>query len=186
MRLAFFGLPLAALLLGADGLSPALAVLSPVAAPGRRRLRRVARYPVLDAASLAPEELDARVSAALLAEPPDLIASWYWTRRLPEGWLRAARFGAIGAHPSLLPRHRGPNPFFGAIDSGDERTGVSIHRLTARYDEGDVLFTESIPVGERDARYLDSGARCEGAIARRFHDRGGRRVVEANLERRCR
>ena len=80
--------------------------------------------------------------------------SWFWTRRLPARWLARARHGGIGAHPSLLPRHRGPNPYFAAIDAGDEQTGVTIHRLTAEYDDGDILLSRALPVGALDAWQL--------------------------------
>ena len=42
--------------------------------------------------------------------------SWFWTTRLPEAILRLAP--SVGVHPSLLPRHRGPDPCFWAIDAG--------------------------------------------------------------------
>jgi methionyl-tRNA formyltransferase len=154
VRIAFFGLPLAALLLGADGHRVELAVLAPVEAPGRSRLlRTVGGERVLDAASLGGA-LEARVDAALAAAAPDLLVSWFWTRKLPARWIGAAPLGAIGVHPSLLPRHRGPNPFFHAIDAGDVETGVSVHRLTERYDDGDVLARLTLPIGDRDAWQL--------------------------------
>lgn len=154
MRVAFFGLPLAALLLGHDGHAIELAVLSPFEAPGRRRLlQRLGQERVLEAAALG-RRLDAAVDARLAELDPDLIVSWFWSRKLPARWLERGRLGAIGVHPSLLPRHRGPNPFFWAIDAGDADTGVSVHRLTERYDEGDVLATERLAVGERDAWQL--------------------------------
>ena len=100
MRLAYFGLPLGACLLGGDGHEVSLAVLSPVEAPGRRRLARLlAPGRVLDA--LGGGEIDAEIDARLAREAPDLIVSWFWTRRLPERWLASARLGGINAHPSL-------------------------------------------------------------------------------------
>lgn len=154
MRIAYFGLPLGALLLARDGFAPALVVLSPPDAPGRRRLLRTVKAPILDSRSLSPERLESTVDQWMQATPPDLVVSWYFTRRLPARWLSAARHGAIGAHPSLLPRHRGPDPFFWAIDSGDRETGVSVHYLVEEYDAGDVLVREAIPVGERNAWQL--------------------------------
>lgn len=154
MRIACFGLPLGAWLLSRDGHDVVLCVLSPVEAPGRRRLeRQIGPERVLDATRLGAE-LEPRAGAALRSLRPDLIVSWYWTRRLPVDWLGTARLGAIGAHPSLLPRHRGPNPFFWAIDSGDPMTGVSIHRLTGEYDDGAVLLQLELPTGERNAWQL--------------------------------
>jgi methionyl-tRNA formyltransferase len=172
LRVAFFGLPLAGYLLARDGHDLRFAVLAPIAAPGRHRLERaLGPAPLLDAAELG-DSLEARVDALFERETPDLLVSWFWTRRLPERWLQAPRLGAIGAHPSLLPRHRGPNPYFWAIDQGDAETGVSIHRLTAEYDDGDVLLTRRLSVGDKNswqlARALDrpSLAAIRDAVAR--------------------
>ena len=159
LSIAYFGLPLGALLLLEDGHALTSCVLSPVPAPGRRRLLARAEVPVVDAAELEREELEATVDALLQTAPPELLVSWFWTRLLPERWLRAARSGGIGVHPSLLPRHRGPNPYYWAIDSGDVETGVSVHRLEPEYDTGAVLGTERLVIGERNswqlARALD-------------------------------
>lgn len=154
IRVAYFGLPLGALLLAEDGLPPSLVVLSPIDAPGRRRLARRLEAPILDARESSASELSSAIDVAVARAAPELVVSWYFTRRIEERWLGAARLGGVGAHPSLLPRHRGPNPFFAAIDAGDRTTGVSVHRLTAAYDEGDVLATEEIPIGDRDAWQL--------------------------------
>jgi methionyl-tRNA formyltransferase len=152
LKIAYFGLPLGALLLHQDGHALGPIVLSPVEAPGRRRLAR--HLPrALDAAS-AGTDFDAEVLAALTRERPDLLVSWFWTRKLPAAWLAQPRLGAIGAHPSLLPRHRGPNPYFWSIDAGDPEVGVTIHRLCEEYDTGDMLAWRSLPSGSRDAWQL--------------------------------
>lgn len=152
MKIAYFGLPLGALLLARDGHSLGPVVLSPVDAPGRRRAKALFRAP-LNAAELG-DALPARVTAALEAERPDLLVSWFWTRKLPQQWLKLPPRGAIGIHPSLLPRHRGPNPYFWSIDAGDELSGVTAHRLTEEYDTGLLLGSRSLPVGQRDAWQL--------------------------------
>ena len=73
---------------------------------------------------------DALVSAVRAAEP-DLLVSWFWTKKLPASVLAIPRLGTLGVHPSLLPRHRGPDPTYWAIRSGDAITGVTAHRLEA-------------------------------------------------------
>ncbi|MCC6213959.1 MAG: hypothetical protein IT376_03765 [Polyangiaceae bacterium] len=152
MKLAFFGLPLAACLLASDGHELAVATLAPVPGPGRRRLARVAPGAVVIDA-LATEDLEGDVDAALRSAGADLVVSWFWTRLLPARWL-SAPLGAIGVHPSLLPRHRGPDPYFAAIDAGDPLTGVTVHRLEAEYDTGAILGQRTLPVGDRDAWQL--------------------------------
>jgi methionyl-tRNA formyltransferase len=159
LRIAYFGLPLAAWLLARDGHDVRFAALAPVEAPGRRRLTRTLGAERVFAAKVLGSRLNARVEDALAHERPDLIVSWFWTRKLPSAWLERARYGGIGAHPSLLPRHRGPNPYFAAIDAGDHESGVTVHTLSAEYDEGDLLAARGITIGERDswqlARALD-------------------------------
>ncbi len=157
MKIAYFGLPLGALLLASDGHELGPVVLSPIDAPGRRRLRTLVPG-LLDAITAGPE-LDVQVTEALAREQPALLVSWFWTRKLPASWLDQPPLGAVGVHPSLLPRHRGPNPYFWSIDAGDEVAGVTVHRLSAEYDTGQVLGTSSLPLGTRDswqlARALD-------------------------------
>jgi methionyl-tRNA formyltransferase len=154
LRIAYFGLPLAACLLHGDGHDLRIAVLPPATGPGRRRLARaIGAQKVLFANELGAR-LDERVRSSLERERPDLVVSWFWTRRLSKAVLALARFGGIGAHPSLLPRHRGPDPYYWSIDSGDLETGVTIHRLTERYDDGDVLSSSKLTTGNRDAWQL--------------------------------
>jgi methionyl-tRNA formyltransferase len=154
LKIAYFGLPLGALLLAQDGHQLSLVALSPVEAPGRRRLsRRLAAARLVDALG-APARFEQQVSQALAEAAPDLLVSWFWTRKLPARWLGAARLGAIGVHPSLLPRHRGPNPYFWTIDAGDELAGVTVHRLNEDYDTGKMLGSRSLAVAGRDAWQL--------------------------------
>ncbi|HKY39043.1 MAG TPA: formyltransferase family protein [Polyangiaceae bacterium] len=160
MKIAYFGLPLGALLLARDGHQLGPVVLSPVEAPGRFRLRAGRARPgqpepsaLIDTLD-ADDDLESRVQRALNRESPDLLVSWFWTRKLPVASLEAPPLGAIGVHPSLLPRHRGPNPFYWAIDSGDDITGVTAHRLSAEYDTGPVFAARRLRIGDRDAWQL--------------------------------
>ena len=142
LRIAFFGLPLAALLLARDGHDIALVAISRTDAVGLRRARRLFGDRLVEKPSVRDPALLARVRAL----EPDLLVSWFWTTRLPMTLVRAARLGGVGAHPSLLPRHRGPDPTYWAIASGDDETGVSVHRIEAEYDTGDVLAQERLRI----------------------------------------
>jgi methionyl-tRNA formyltransferase len=154
LRIGMFGLPLAALLLLRDGHAVRWCVLSPVNTPGRRRLR--AALPSHRVVDLLDDAVghERHVDTLLDESPVDLIVSWYFTRRIAERWLIRPRLGAIGAHPSLLPRHRGPNPFFWAIDRGDEVTGVTVHQLESEYDSGSILAQQTLTIGSRNAWQL--------------------------------
>jgi methionyl-tRNA formyltransferase len=53
---------------------------------------------------------------------------------------------AINLHPSILPRNRGPNPFFWSIRNGDSETGVTAHQLTEELDAGDVCMQRRVQI----------------------------------------
>lgn len=142
LKIAFFGLPLAALLLDRDGHDIVLASMCRSDSVGLRRAKR--RFK--DRFLLKPDATRPAFVERVRSLSPDLVVSWFWTKRLPAELLRLAPMGAIGAHPSLLPRHRGPDPTYWAIASGDTETGVSIHKLEVDYDTGDVLAVERLAI----------------------------------------
>jgi methionyl-tRNA formyltransferase len=155
VRIAFFGLPLAALLLARDGHDVVFAGISRPGAMGTRRLaRRIGR----DRLHVRPDAGSEKVRRELHAARPDLVVSWFWTKKIPASILRLAP--AFGVHPSLLPRHRGADPYFWAIDVGDETTGVTAHALDDEYDTGPILAQRTLAIDPswnawRLARALD-------------------------------
>lgn len=156
-RVLYLGLPLGALCLLADGRELAGACISRPDQPGMRRLRRrsAGRFPIFE----RPDLNDPAMVATLARLSPDLLVSWFWTKRIPEAVIALAPF-AFNVHPSLLPRHRGPDPYFWAIASGDRTSGVTAHLLTAGYDEGPILEQRACAIPDdadawRLARILD-------------------------------
>lgn len=141
LRIAFVGLPLAALLLLGDGHEVVYAGICRKGAIGTRRLR--ARLP--KGVVYVKPRLSAHADK-IRALSPDLVVSWFWTSRIPAEVRSAGRLGALGVHPSLLPRHRGGDPYFAAIDAGDAVTGVTAHVLEEDYDTGDVLGRKELAV----------------------------------------
>ena len=65
-----------------------------------------------------------------------------------------ARGGAIGYHPSLLPRHRGKNAVADTIACGDTVAGGSVYWLDDGYDTGPILARDRCPVLRDNARDL--------------------------------
>lgn len=67
---------------------------------------------------------------------------------LPASLLEIPRLGFVNVHFSLLPAYRGAAPVQQALIDGVAETGVSIMVLTEGMDEGPVLATEALRVGE--------------------------------------
>jgi methionyl-tRNA formyltransferase len=84
--------------------------------------------------------------AALQAARPDVVLSFHFDQIFTLETLALAPLGAVNIHPSLLPRHRGPIPAFWALQEGPGATGISIHRIAARIDTGDVLAQRAHPL----------------------------------------
>ena len=76
----------------------------------------------------------------------------------------------LNVHPSLLPRWRGAAPIERAIMAGDDRTGVSIMRLTAGLDSGPVCLAAEEQIGAGDDY---------GALAARLEELGAELLVRA-------
>ena len=55
----------------------------------------------------------------------------------------------VNIHPALLPMGRGPWPMPTSILRGID-SGVTLHKLTGKIDEGDILLQEAIPFDSRD------------------------------------
>lgn len=143
LRIVFFGLPLAAVLLARDGHEIALAA---VCRPGSLGTRRLGRLIGAERVLIVPRATDRALRQRIAELQPDLLVSWFWTTKLPVALVSAARLGGIGVHPSLLPRHRGPDPTYWAIARGDAETGVCVHRIASEYDTGDVLAQERLAI----------------------------------------
>lgn len=99
---------------------------------------------------LKPEKLDNKARAAIAALKPDLLVSFAYGRIFGPKFLSLFPMGGINIHPSLLPKYRGPTPIPQAILNRDTETGITIQRLAAEMDSGDILLQERIPLSGRE------------------------------------
>ena len=66
---------------------------------------------------------------------------------LPQPILDAFPLGAFNLHASLLPRWRGAAPINRAIMAGDRETGVTVMKMDAGLDTGDMGMVERVAIG---------------------------------------
>ena len=52
---------------------------------------------------------------------------------------RLAPIQVWNLHPSVLPAHRGINPYLASVLSGETQGGLTLHQMTSRWDEGEIL-----------------------------------------------
>jgi methionyl-tRNA formyltransferase len=142
VRILFFGLPIGALALQHAGHTITRAVICRRECLGLRRIRRVlGTRRVL----VKPHLNEARL-LDFAKDEPELVVSWFWTEKLPREVITLAPLGSLGVHPSLLPRHRGPDPYYWTILRGDPIAGVTAHMLETEYDTGAILGRRELAV----------------------------------------
>jgi len=69
---------------------------------------------------------------------------------LPQAVLDLPKYACLNIHGSLLPRWRGAAPIQRAIATGDAETGVTIMKMAAGLDTGDMLFKTFCPITAED------------------------------------
>lgn len=70
-------------------------------------------------------------------------------------FLRAYPNRIINIHPALLPKFGGKGMYGdkvhqAVLDSGDQESGITIHYINERYDEGNIIFQSTCPVSSND------------------------------------
>jgi methionyl-tRNA formyltransferase len=97
-----------------------------------------------------PARLDAPFFDAVRGLDGELLVVAAFGRIFPAEFIALFPGGGLNLHPSLLPRHRGPSPISAAILAGDRQTGVSIQKLAAKMDSGDLLRVRAVPLTGRE------------------------------------
>lgn len=93
---------------------------------------------------------DPRFIETLSGLRPDLIVVAAYGQILPQAILDIPRHGCLNVHASLLPKYRGAAPIQWAILNDEPETGVTLMKMDAGMDTGDILAMESTPVLAED------------------------------------
>ncbi len=81
---------------------------------------------------------------------PELIVTAAYGQILPVSVLDLPDKGCINVHASLLPAYRGAAPIHWALMHGEKETGVTIMKMDAGMDTGDIILQEPVPIASKD------------------------------------
>lgn len=95
---------------------------------------------------LAPAFNADEVYAAIRALNPDFIFSFYFREMIQARFLEIPRLGAYNLHGSLLPKYRGRAPLNWVLVKGETETGVSLHAMTPKPDDGHIVAQTRLPI----------------------------------------
>ncbi|MFC1721197.1 methionyl-tRNA formyltransferase [Patescibacteria group bacterium] len=158
----FFGTPQFAVFaleeLEKEGLLPSLVVTAPDRPAGRGLA--LTKSPVKIWAEehsikiSQPEKLNEEFIDKLKTDSYELAIVAAYGKIIPNEILDTPKHGTLNAHPSLLPKYRGPSPLEAQILAGDEEAGISIMLLDEEMDHGPILAQEKFELGNLNKEEL--------------------------------
>jgi len=113
---------------------------------------------------------------------PDVLVSVACPYILKNPLLMLAPQGAINIHHAPLPRYKGMMPTFWQMFHGEKVVGLTIHYMSARIDEGEVLLQEKQAIDPGESldhliqRSKRHGAHCLARVLRQVRDGTVKRI----------
>lgn len=99
----------------------------------------------------APENVNHPIWVEMIKKmAPDMMFSFYYRNMLKAEILSIPSKGALNLHGSLLPAYRGRCPVNWVLVNGEKETGVTLHHMTEKPDDGDMVAQERIAISDDD------------------------------------
>jgi methionyl-tRNA formyltransferase len=92
----------------------------------------------------------------------DMLLMNSYSMRIGAEVLTAFPKGCFNIHGALLPKNRGPNPIQWVILKGEARTGVTLHRVSQEFDQGEIVDQIELKVRKSDS-WLDISDKLDRA-----------------------
>ncbi len=86
----------------------------------------------------------------LLALNPDIVLVGTWSEKLKKDIVQLPKIAMINAHPSLLPKYRGPNPYLQTIWHREKQSGITFHLMNEKFDSGAILLQKTVEIKPDD------------------------------------
>jgi methionyl-tRNA formyltransferase len=93
------------------------------------------------------------VEEQIRALQPDFFFSFYYREMLKAPLLAIPKQGALNMHGSLLPKYRGRVPVNWAIIRNETETGATLHYMTEKPDNGDIVAQQAVPILPNDTAH---------------------------------
>lgn len=79
---------------------------------------------------------------------PDIILSFSAPEVIKEPLLSLPEYGILNVHGSYLPEYRGCMPSFWHLYNEEEYAGASVHFMSEKIDDGDIVIQEKVHIGD--------------------------------------
>ena len=86
---------------------------------------------------------------------PDIILLVNFNQKVSSEVISLAKKACINIHPSWLPKYKGVDPVFTALNAGESNLGVTLHLVNEEFDCGDILSQSRIDVKEQHSVFYN-------------------------------
>ncbi len=86
----------------------------------------------------------------LLSLNPDIVLVGTWSEKINKDIVQLPKIAMINAHPSLLPKYRGPNPYLQTIWHQEKQSGITFHLMNEKFDAGAILLQKTVEIKPDD------------------------------------
>ena len=99
----------------------------------------------------APEDINHPLWVETIRKlQPDVMFSFYYRQMIKQELLDIPPKGCLNLHGSMLPKYRGRCPVNWVLVNGEKETGVTLHYMTAKPDNGDIVAQMKVSIADTD------------------------------------
>ena len=115
-------------------------------------IRRVAQH--YNIPIYTPQSINDESFLAQLRElEPDVVVSSAAPQIFRKGILSLPKYGCINVHSALLPKYRGMLPSFWVLANGETETGVTVHYMDEKLDNGEILAQQRVSIAPDETQH---------------------------------
>lgn len=115
---------------------------------------QLSQYSLIDLCIINCEKdslvINQKMEATVTTFSPDIIITYRCPYILSKSIFNSPKYGSYNIHPSLLPLYAGLNPWEEIFANKETVNGVTLHRITKRVDQGEIIFQKKYNIGPTD------------------------------------
>ena len=126
------------------------------------------------------EDYDKEIIKRLKEKNIGLVVLAGFMRLLSSGFVREYKNKILNIHPSLLPAFKGTHGIKDAFESGEKKTGVTVHFVDEELDHGPIILQEAVNIEENDT--LDTLGKKIHKVEHKLYPEAIRLFAEGKLK----
>ena len=93
---------------------------------------------------------ETKILNLLIKENIKFICLAGFMKILPKSFIKKFSGKIVNIHPSLLPKYKGLDTHFRAIQNKDKVAGCTVHFVTAKLDSGKIILQKKVKISKKD------------------------------------